>query len=196
MDDNQQNNQNNNNQDNKNQGIDYQKIADIVENNLKGKESAILKSYFKQQGLEQDELEESVKQYKDFKKQQEASKPSVESLSSEVSKLKEELNKKNSEIKTRDIKMSASGLADELGVEVKNIEYILKLADTSKVYGEDEKLSLDELKKALKEVVDKVPNFKKQTQTNQGFQFGGYKPKEEPKGKIKSEKDFFNEIFK
>ena len=130
MDDNQQNNQNNNNQGNQNQGIDYQKIADIVENNLKGKESAILKSYFKQQGLEQDELEEAVKQYKDFKKQQEASKPSVESLSSEVSKLKEELNKKNSEIKTRDIKMSASGLADELGVEVKNIEYILKLADT------------------------------------------------------------------
>lgn len=112
--------------------IDYEKIASLVSGKQQVAEETVLKSYFKQQGLSQEEAQQAT------------------------------------------IEKEATIEALTLDLDSKTIPYVLKLADMSKVMGEDGKVNNEELKKALNKVLEDVPQLKPTTEDSKGFQMPFY----------------------
>ena len=59
-----------------------------------------------------------------------------------------------------------------LGIEAKTLPYVLKMADFTKAKGTDGKISDDNVKAALEQVLKDVPALKPGTENNAGFQIG------------------------
>lgn len=155
----QNNNQNNQNQQAQPPAIDYEKITQMLKGTLTAKEDTALKAYFKQQGLSQEEAEQAMKDYKQKKAESE---PNIEKLQSDIQTAQQAAFKSQIENK-------ALMLHEELGVDLKTIPYIIKLADLSSVASNG---TIDDakLKEALEKVLTDVPSFKQQKEQNQqGF---------------------------
>ena len=71
------------------------------------------------------------------------------------------------------IELAATKVAMTLGIEAKTLPYVLKMADFSKAKGTDGKISEDNVKSALEQVLKDVPALKPATDSNGGFQIGG-----------------------
>ena len=139
--------------------VDYDRIQQMLNGTLAAKEETALKNYFKQQGLSQQEAEQAINA---FKQQQAANKPDVAKLQSDVQAA--QAIALNAQIENK-----AMLLHGELGVDLKNIPYIMKLADFSAVVV-DGKIDDEKLKEAMNKVLEDVPQLKRQPeQTAQGF---------------------------
>lgn len=145
--------------------IDYDKLADVINKGTQSKENAILKSYFEQQGMSQEEVNQAIKDFKTSK----------QSKAQEQQTTLTTLQKENETLKAQMLKAKVDGVAYKqalgLGIEANTIPYVTKLADLSKVTNEkgeiDEKLVAD----ALNKVLEDVPQLKGSTQQNgTGFQ--------------------------
>ena len=68
------------------------------------------------------------------------------------------------------IELAATKVAMTLGIEAKTLPYVLKMADFSKVKGVDGKVSEDNIKASLEQVL--VPALKPSMENNAGFQIG------------------------
>lgn len=66
---------------NASQQIDYEKIQQMLDGTLKAKEDVALKSYFKQQGLSQEEVEQAIST---FKAEKAKNTPDVAALKNQV----------------------------------------------------------------------------------------------------------------
>ena len=145
--------------------IDYDKLADVINKGTQSKENAILKSYFEQQGMSQEEVSQAIKEFK----------------TSKQSKVQEQqttlttLQKENETLKAQMLKAKVDDVAYKqalgLGIEANTIPYVTKLADLSKVTNEkgeiDEKLVVT----ALNKVLEDVPQLKgNNQQSKNGFQ--------------------------
>jgi len=140
--------------------IDYQKIADLVNGKLSVTEDTVLKSYFKQQGLTPEEASQAIAA---FKEQKAATQPNVEALQQQTTLAQ---NQARQALIERDAFM----LSGELGIDLKTMPYVLKMADISAVVGEDGKVNQDKLKEALNKVLEDIPQLKPNTDVQQsGF---------------------------
>lgn len=142
--------------------IDYAKIQQMLEGTLAAKEDTALKAYFKQQGLSQQEAEQAMAS---FKQQKAANQPDVNALQMRATQAQAETQKMQ-------IENAAILQAIELGLDAKTIPYVLKMADLSRVAGEDGKINEETLKNALETVLNDVPALKPQTQQATGFKMG------------------------
>ena len=79
----------------------------------------------------------------------------------------------NQEAEKVRIELVATQVAITLGIEAKTVPYVLKMADFSKAKGTDGKISEDNVKAALEQVLKDVPALKPSTENNDGFQIGG-----------------------
>lgn len=70
------------------------------------------------------------------------------------------------------IELAATKVAMTLGIEAKTLPYVLKMADFSKVKGVDGKVSEDNIKASLEQVLKDVPALKPSMENNAGFQIG------------------------
>lgn len=139
--------------------VDYERIQQMLNGTLAAKEETALKNYFKQQGLSQQEAEQAINA---FKQQKAANQPDVAKLQSDVQAAQ------NIALNAQ-IENKAMLLHGELGVDLKTIPYIMKLADFSAVTV-DGKIDDEKLKEAMNKVLEDVPQLKKQPeQTAQGF---------------------------
>lgn len=139
--------------------IDYNKIADMLAGKQKVNEDNVLKGYFKTQGLSKEEADQAINA---FKQQKAAKQPDVAKLQSDVQAAQ------NIALNAQ-IENKAMLLHGELGVDLKTIPYIMKLADFSAVTV-DGKIDDEKLKEAMNKVLEDVPQLKKQPeQTAQGF---------------------------
>lgn len=145
--------------------IDYDKLAEIINKGTQSKENAILKSYFEQQGMSQEDIDQAIKDFKANK--QIKVKEQTETLTT--------LQQENAQLKAQMLKARVEDAAYKqalgLGIESNIIPYVTKLADLSKATNEkgeiDEKLIID----ALNKVLEDVPQLKgTSTQNNTGFQ--------------------------
>ena len=107
--------------------IDYDKLAEIINKGTQSKENAILKSYFEQQGMSQEDITQAIKDFKTNKQakaQQEA-----DNLSN--------LQKENEQLKAQILQDKVNNIANQqalkLGLEANVTPYVIKLADLSKV---------------------------------------------------------------
>lgn len=142
--------------------FDYQKLADIISGKQSVAEDTVLKNYFKQQGLSQDEMNQAISA---FKKQKAESQPDIGALQTQATQAQQQAQQAI-------IERDAYLLAAELGVDLKTMPYLLKMADLGAVIGEDGKVAQDKLKEALNKVLEALPQLKQQTNPAGGFQIG------------------------
>lgn len=140
--------------------IDYDKIADIVAGKQKIAEDTVLKSYFKQQGLSKEDAEQAMLA---FKEKQKENTPDVNALQTQITQAQNMAMQAN-------IERDGFVIGTELGLDVKTIPYVMKLADTSAVVA-DGKINQDKLKEAINAVLEDVPALKSTNKTDDGKGF-------------------------
>lgn len=140
--------------------IDYDKIAKIVEGKQSVTEDSVLKGYFKQQGLSQEEMTEAIAAYKADKA---AKTPDINALNDQITQA-------NNRALQAEIQLQAMTLSTEIGVPVSKMQYLLKMADTSAAVNEG-KVDSAKLKEALEAVLKDVPELKGATDNGNGSGF-------------------------
>ncbi len=143
--------------------IDYAKIQQMLDGTLAAKEDVALKSYFKQQGLTQEEAEKAMSA---FKAEKAKNTPDAGALQGALEKEKELVQKAQ-------IENAAIMAGMSLGLDAKTIPYVLKLADMSAVVDKDGKINEESVKAALNKVLEDLPQIKPaDSGANNGFQIG------------------------
>ena len=139
--------------------IDYDKLAQLISGKQAATEDSLLKGYFKQQGLSQEEMEQAIAA---FKQQKAANTPDVGALQTQMTQAQ-------AAAQQAQIQAAATLEAVALGIDAKSIPYILKLADFSQAIGQDGKINNEAINNALSTVLDEVPALKPQTAGGAGF---------------------------
>lgn len=139
--------------------FDYEKLASIISGKQSVTEEQVLRGYFKQQGLSKEEMNQAITAYK---QQQQANKPDVEALQNAASTA----NKKAADAILRS---EATLAAVQLGIDVKTVPYVLKMADLSQVLDKDGNVQEETLKNALNKVLEDIPALKPQVTQSSGF---------------------------
>ncbi len=137
--------------------FDYDKLAGIVSGAQSVKEETVLKNYFKQQGLSQDEVTQAISQ---FKAQKEANTPDVQAL-------EEKLTQAQTVAQAAQIDSALQIAALKGNVEINNLPYVLKLVDRSALTVESTE---DDYIAAVNKVLEDVPALKKSDEQGTGFQ--------------------------
>lgn len=139
--------------------FDYEKLAGLIAGKQSVTEDTVLKNYFKQQGLSEDDMKQAIST---FKQQKAANQPDVSALQTQVSQAQMQAQQAV-------IERDAYLLSGEIGVDIKTMPYLLKMADLSAVIV-DGKVNQDKLKEALNKVLEDVPQLKPQAEATQnGF---------------------------
>lgn len=141
--------------------FDYEKLANLISGKQTVTEDTVLKNYFRQQGLTEDEIKQAISS---FKEQKAANQPDVNALQQQAALAQQQAQQAV-------IERDAYLLSGELGIDLKTMPYLLKLADLSAVVT-DGKVGQDKLKEALNKVLEDVPQLKQQSAQSTGFKFG------------------------
>lgn len=155
-------------------------IEGAIEKGKEQKENAILKSWFKQQGMSEDEIAEAVKNWKDAKakkaeEEAEAKRQADEAKDVAVKNAEAERDKALEMLKTEKINNAIANIAVELGADPKRLTLITKIADLSGItVNENYEVDQETVKTAISKVLEEVPEFKlkTETQTNNMVKFG------------------------
>lgn len=138
--------------------IDYDKIAQIIEGKQRASEDAVLKGYFKEQGLSADEMQSAINSYKETKAK---NTPDIGAITRERDEAVQKALKS-------EIRATAYGIADELGLTAKEMPYVIKLADLNAVV-EDGSINVDKLKESINTVLEELPQLKPSKEQQTGF---------------------------
>ena len=121
-------------------GVDYDRLQEMINTATAKKENAVIKDYFMQQGLSENELHQAITAFKQSKEQQaNAQQNANASLQNEVAAAQKDAEQAR-------IELAATQVAITLGIEAKTVPYVLKMADFSKAKGTDGKISEDNVK--------------------------------------------------
>lgn len=147
--------------------IDYGKIQQMIGSRNQSSEDTILRSYFQKEGLSPEEAKKAIE---NFKTQREESKQR-EKVDNE--NLQSQLKDKDATILRQNIEKEALYQALDLGVEIKTVPYLTKLADFSSVVDDKGNIDKEKVKEALNKVLTDVPGLKKvEVDGKKGFQIG------------------------
>lgn len=154
--------------------FDYEKLASIISGRQSAAEDTVLKNYFKQQGMSKEEMDQAITA---FKQQKADSQPDVGALQTQIAQAQRVTQQAL-------IEKEAYLLSGEIGVDLKTMPFLLKMADLSAVIGTDGQVSQDSLKDALNKVLEAVPQLKPQVDTPQsGFRQIGVGNQQQPVAK-------------
>jgi activator of 2-hydroxyglutaryl-CoA dehydratase len=148
-------------------GIDYDKIQSMLDTATAKKENAVLKSYFQQQGLSEEEVSQAIASFKATKQQQN------QQQQQDNSAMQTEIAQATALAEKAQIELEATKVAMTLGIDATSLTYVLKMADLSNVKDKDGKISQDNVKAAINKVLEDVPALKPKKEDNKGFQIGG-----------------------
>ena len=147
-------------------GVDYDRLQEMINTATAKKENAVIKDYFMQQGLSENELHQAIAAFKQNKEQQASEQQNVNA------NLQNELTAAKQLAEQAQVELAATKVAVELGINVKTLQYVVKMADFSKAKDADGKISEDNIKASLEQVLKDVPALKPSTENNSGFQIG------------------------
>lgn len=149
-----------------NPGIDYGKIQSMIDKGVQQKENAILKSYFEQQGMSEDEIKSAIGDWKNKKQTQ------AQEQTNAYAKL-EEANKALQEKLTQEL-LSKQAFNDclDLGVDKNTIPYVIKSADFKDAIDEKGEVKADKVREVIEQVLKDVPAFKGTAKDDKGFKIG------------------------
>lgn len=139
-----------------------QEELDRIVNERTGRATkSALTSFFKQKGLTEDEASNAMTTYLENKKKN----------TPDVSALQNDLSAANSARLQAEINQVATLEAIKLGVDVKSIPYLLKMADFKDCTDEKGSIKVESITNSINAVLDDVPAFKvKQNSSTEGIQ--------------------------
>lgn len=145
--------------------IDYAKLEEMINKGLQVKENGILKSYFSQCGLSEEEAKEAIETYKTNKesKAKEAEKSALKN-SPELAELKQQIETLKSEARKEKLNNAIQKTAFGMGLSEKAITAMLKI-QTFDVEGDT--INEDKIKEGIQAFLDEYDVFK--PNTKQGF---------------------------
>lgn len=146
--------------------FDYDKLASLIAGKQTVTEESVLKGYFKQQGLSKEQMDQAIAS---FKQQQAANTPDVAGLQNQITETQNQLTAAQAAAQQAQVEAAATMTAASLGIDAKTIPYVLKLADLTKVVGQDGKINEETIKTALNAVLEAVPALKPQADGKAGF---------------------------
>lgn len=139
--------------------FDYEKLAGLIAGKTSVTEDTVLKSYFKQQGLSQEEMNQAIQA---FKAQKAASQPDVGALQSQAAQAQRAAQEAQ-------LEKAAVLAAVGLGMDAKTIPYLIKMTDLSQAVGQDGKINEETVTNALKKTLEDVPGLKPAQSSQGGF---------------------------
>jgi len=147
--------------------IDYTKLAEIVNGRTTKTEESVLKGYFKDQGLSQDEVAQAIETFKTNREQ---------SKIAEQQKLTN-LEKENQALKTQmlnaKIDTTLTDIAAKESIVAEKMPFLLKLVERKDLVKEDGTVDEEKAKTAINDIIKAFPDFKDTAKTTRGFQVVG-----------------------
>ena len=147
-------------------GVDYDKIQAMIDKGTTQKENAILKSYFEQQGMSEDDVKSAISDWKSRKQTQ------AQAQTDSFNKLKES-NKALQERLTQEL-LNKQAFSDclDLGIDKNTIPHVIKCADFTDAINEKGEVNAEKVRASVEQVLKDVPAFKSSANEKQGFKVG------------------------
>ena len=149
-----------------NNGIDYDKIQSMIDKGVSQKENAILKSYFEQQGMSEDDVKSAISDYKSRKQTQ------AQEQTQAYSKLEEANKALQAQLTQELLNKQAFNDCLDLGVDKNTIPYVIKSADFKEAVDEKGDIKADKVREVIEKVLADVPAFKGVSKDDKGFKIG------------------------
>ena len=146
--------------------IDYDKIQSMIDKGVQQKENAILKSYFEQQGMSEDEIKSAIGDYKSKKQTQ------AQAQAGELAKLQNANTELQSRLTNELLSKQAFNDCLDLGVDKNTIPYVIKSADFKDAIDDKGEIKADKVREAVEQVLKDVPAFKGTSNDDKGIKFG------------------------
>ena len=156
-------------------GIDYDKLASILDGRQKATEESVLKGYFKEQGLTGDEMAEAIKSFKDARRQKE---PDVDGMRQSIAELEAKIAAAEKAATVAKVDNAVIVEAAKMGIDPKAIPYLTRMADLSDVGDGKGGIDASKVASALSKVLDDLPALKPAAESQKGFRIGGEGGKE------------------
>ena len=151
------------------EGIDYEKLAGILDGRQKANEESVLKGYFKDQGLTGEEMAQAIS---DFKAAQAAKQPDVSGMQASIADLQRQVAEAQKAVDVQRVENAVIVEATKMGIDPKAIPYLTRMADLTDVGGANG-VSAEKVAAALSKVLDDLPALKPSAQEQTGFRVGG-----------------------
>ena len=147
-------------------GVDYDKIQAMIDKGTTQKENAILKSYFEQQGMSEDDVKSAISDWKSRKQTQ------AQAQTDSFNKLQES-NKALQERLTQEL-LNKQAFSDclDLGIDKNTIPHVIKCADFTDAINENGEVNAEKVRASVEQVLKDVPAFKSSANEKQGFKVG------------------------
>ena len=147
-------------------GVDYDKIQAMIDKGTTQKENAILKSYFEQQGMSEDDVKSAISDWKSRKQTQ------AQAQTDSFNKLQES-NKALQERLTQEL-LNKQAFRDclDLGIDKNTIPHVIKCADFTDAINEKGEVNAEKVRASVEQVLKDVPAFKSSANEKQGFKVG------------------------
>ena len=147
-------------------GVDYDKIQAMIDKGTTQKENAILKSYFEQQGMSEDDVKSAISDWKSRKQTQ------AQAQTDSFNKLQES-NKALQERLTQEL-LNKQAFSDclDLGIDKNTIPHVIKCADFTDAINENGEVNAEKVRASVEQVLKDVPAFKSSATEKQGFKVG------------------------
>ena len=147
-------------------GVDYDKIQAMIDKGTTQKENAILKSYFEQQGMSEDDVKSAIADWKSRKQIQ------AQAQTDSFNKLQES-NKALQERLTQEL-LNKQAFNDclDLGIDKNTIPHVIKCADFTDAINEKGEVNAEKVRASVEQVLKDVPAFKSSANEKQGFKVG------------------------
>ena len=147
-------------------GVDYDKIQAMIDKGTTQKENAILKSYFEQQGMSEDDVKSAISDWKSRKQTQ------AQAQTDSFNKLQES-NKALQERLTQEL-LNKQAFSDclDLGIDKNTIPHVIKCADFTDAINEKGEVNAEKVRASVEQVLKDVPAFKSSASEKQGFKVG------------------------
>lgn len=149
-----------------NNGIDYDKIQSMIDKGVQQKENAILKSYFEQQGMSEDEIKSAIGDWKSKKQTQ------AQEQSNALNTLQEQNKALQAQLTQELLSKQAFNDCLDLGVDKNTIPYVIKSADFKDAIDEKGEVKADKVREVIEKVLADVPAFKGAPKDEKGFKIG------------------------
>ena len=146
--------------------IDYDKIQSMIDKGVQQKENAILKSYFEQQGMSEDEVKAAIGDWKSKKQTQ------AKEQTDSINQLTE--NNKALQARLTQELLSRQAFNDclDLGVDRATIPHVIKCAEFNDCLDDKGEVKAEKVREAIEKVLADVPAFKGTAKDDKGFKVG------------------------
>lgn len=140
---------------NTNSNIDYGKLEEIINKGINQKENSILKSYFTQQGMSEDEMKEAITNFKNSRKsEEEKNNKDFETLNNNYSNLQKQFNQERLN-NALTLTLMKRGLSEE------QIPFISKMVEVDGVLNDKFEINKEKLNENIENVFKAFPDLLK-----------------------------------